>query len=396
MIYCAAAGLCSALGRDLRETATHLAAGRAPGMQLRDGWLQGGRRAMLGAVGGELPSTPVAWARHDSRNNRLLLLALEQVRAQVDADVLRFGPDRVAVVLGTSTSGLDESDRHYSRVQGAAGGEGPAAGPDGYHYEQQELGDPARFLASFLGLTGPAYTVSTACSSSARAIISGRRLIAAGLADAALVGGADTLSRMPINGFDSLELLSPERCQPFARDRRGINIGEGAALLLLTREPQPLALLGVGESSDAWHMSAPHPEGAGAVRAMRMALQDADVRAADVAYINLHGTATQANDQVEAQAVAQVFGEQVPCSSVKHLLGHTLGAAGACEATLCWLLLTQPLALPAQDFSHSPLDARLPPFGLLQAPGRLRRPLVMSNAFAFGGNNTSLILGAAA
>ncbi|WP_345797006.1 beta-ketoacyl-[acyl-carrier-protein] synthase family protein [Castellaniella sp. MT123] len=395
MIYCAAAGLCSALGHNLQETATNLAAGHAPGMWLRDGWLQDGRLAMLGGVEGDLPPMPDAWTRHDSRNNRLLLQALGQIHAEVEASVRRFGRARVAVVLGTSTSGLDESDRHYSRVVGAAGADEGGNGPDGYHYEQQELGDPSRFLSGHLGLIGPAYTVSTACSSSARAIISGYRLIAAGLADAALVGGADTLSRMPINGFDSLELLCTDLCQPFARDRRGINIGEGAALMLLTREPHAVAILGIGESSDAWHMSAPHPEGAGAVRAMRMALQGAGLPASEIAYINLHGTATQANDQVEAQAVAQVFGTRTPCSSVKPLMGHTLGAAGACEATLCWLLLTQPLALPAQDFSRSPLDDRLPSFGLLQAPGLLQRPFIMSNAFAFGGNNTSLILGAA-
>lgn len=388
MIYFSAVGLCSALGRDLHETAVNLTHGRAPGMRQREGWLLGGRSAMLGAVEGDLPEMPATWARHQSRNNRLLLLALEQIRDQVDAAASQFGRERIAVILGTSTSGLDESDRHYNSMMQPA-----SRGLASYHYEQQELGDPSRFLSGFLGLAGPAYTVSTACSSSARAIISGRRLIESGLADVAIVGGADTLSRMPVNGFDSLELLSAEPCRPFARDRRGINIGEGAALMLLTREPQAVALLGVGESSDAWHMSAPHPEGAGAIRAMQMALRDAGAQAADIGYINLHGTATQANDQVEAQAVAQVFGNQVPCSSVKPLMGHTLGAAGACEVALCWLLLTQQLPLPPQDFSQGPLDDRLPSFGLLRSPGRLARPLIMSNAFAFGGNNTSLILG---
>jgi 3-oxoacyl-[acyl-carrier-protein] synthase-1 len=395
MIYFSAVGMCSALGRDLDETADSLVSGRAPGMRVREGWLQGGRAALLGGVEGDLPEIPAEWSRHRSRNNRLLLLVLEQIRARVDAAIQQFGRDRVAVVLGTSTSGLDESDRHYQeQIQAEAGRRLPST--DGYWYEQQELGDPSRFLAAFLGLDGPAYTVSTACSSSARALISGRRLIASGLVDAAIVGGADTLSRMSINGFDSLELLSPGACMPFAQDRHGINIGEGAALILLTRDPDRVALLGVGESSDAWHMSSPHPEGAGAVRAMRMALQDAGLQPGDVGYVNLHGTATRANDQVEASAIKQVLGDQVPCSSVKHLMGHTLGAAGACEAAVSWLILTRGLELPPQDFSRSPLDPTLPDFGLLQAARTLDRPVIMSNAFAFGGNNTSLILGASA
>lgn len=388
MIYFAAVGLCSALGRDLPETATNLALGQAPGMRPRPHWLLGERHAMLGAVDGDLPEISAPWQCHDSRNNRLLRLALEQIHTPVLTAIEQFGPDRVAIVLGTSTSGLDESDQYYQQVLANT-----PTSSQSYDYAQQELGDPARFLSRYLGINGPAYTLSTACSSSARAIISGYRLIASGLVDAAIVGGADTLSRMPINGFDSLELLSETRCQPFAQGRNGINIGEGAALILLSRDPHPVALLGVGESSDAWHMSAPHPQGAGAIRAMQMALQHARLSTRDIAYINLHGTATQANDQVEAQAVADVFGDQVPCSSIKQLMGHTLGAAGACEAAICWLLLTQTLALPAQDFSQSPIDPLLPSFGLLTSPGQLRRPFIMSNAFAFGGNNTSLILG---
>ncbi len=389
MVYFSAVGLCSALGNGLQETAAHLAQGRSPGMRAREGWLRQGS-AMLGRVEGDLPEIPAAFARHHSRNNRLLLAALEQIRPQVDRAISQFGASRVAVVLGTSTSGLDESDRHFSRLFGQ---EPEQADEPAYHYDQQELGDPSRFLSDYLGLTGPAYTVSTACSSSSRAIISGRRLIASGMVDVAIVGGADTLSRMPVNGFASLELLSPTLCRPFSKQRSGITIGEGASLMLLTREPQPVALLGVGESSDAWHMSAPHPEGAGAIRAMAMALQDAGLNPQDIGYINLHGTATPANDNIEALAVHQLFGDRVACSSVKHLMGHTLGAAGACEVALSWLILTQALALPPQDFSLSAIDDSLPAFGLLLETAPLSKPVIMSNAFAFGGNNTSLILG---
>lgn len=290
------------------------------------------------------------------------------------------------MVLGTSTSGLDEGDIHVAATLNG----GTSAG---WQYPQQELGDPSRFLSHWLALDGPAFTLSTACSSSAVAIISGRRLIEADLADVAIVGGADTLSRMPVNGFHSLESLSVTRCQPFARDRCGITIGEGAALMLLTREPQPIALLGVGESSDAHHISAPHPQGEGAIRAITRALDDAGITAGAVGYINLHGTATPLNDRVESQVVQQLFGDTVPCSSTKHLTGHTLGAAGITEAAIGMLILQRHLPLPAQDFSLSPRDPALAECGIIATSQPLERPLILSNSFAFGGNNASILLG---
>lgn len=341
---------------------------------------------MLAGVDGPLPTIPDAFRDHRSRNNQLLLAALAQIQPQVDEAIARFGRDRVAVALGTSTSGLDEGDAHVNLT--LSGQESRD-----WRYPQQEPGDPSRFLSRWLALEGPAFTLSTACSSSARAIISGQRLIAAGLADAAIVGGADTLSRMPVNGFDSLESLSAARCLPFARDRRGITIGEGAALMLLTREPQPIALLGVGESSDAWHISAPHPEGAGAIRAIEQALRDAGLTPEQVGYINLHGTATPLNDAIEARVVNALFGDRVPCSSTKHLTGHTLGAAGITEAALSMLILQRNLPLPAQDFSQSPPDPALPPCGIIRQPQTLARPTILSTSFAFGGNNAAILLG---
>ena len=381
MIYISTFGMVNALGNNLAHIATQLQAGHAPGMQPRDGWLQDGKRCWLGEVQGALPLIPAALAAHNTRNNQLLLAALAQIRPVVDAAIAQYGRDRVAIVLGTSTSGVDEGDRQVDDAL------------SGYDYRMQELGDPSRFLAHFLALDGPAYTISTACSSSARAIISGQRLIDAGLADVALVGGADSLSRMPINGFASLDSLSERHCAPFSADRDGISIGEAAALLLLTREKQPLALLGCGESSDAWHMSAPHPEGVGAERAMLMALQQAGLLPQDVGYINLHGTATPLNDQVESAVIHRLFGDRVPCSSTKHLTGHTLGAAGATEAALAALILQQHLPLPPQDFSLAARDTSLPACGLITAPQPLARPVIASNSFAFGGNNTCLILG---
>lgn len=201
MIYLSAVGMVNALGNSADEIAANLIAGVAPGMRQRAGWLQGLPEAVLGGVEGELPPVPESFSAHRSRNNQLLLAALAQIWPAVDAAIARVGRDRVAVVLGTSTSGLDEGDEYVRRAQN--GERSPQ-----WQYPQQELGDPSRFLASWLALDGPAYTISTACSSSARAIISGRRLIDAGLVDVAIVGGADSLSRMPVNGFNSLESFS--------------------------------------------------------------------------------------------------------------------------------------------------------------------------------------------
>ena len=381
MIYISAFGMVNALGNTLEQIAAQLTSGHAPGMQPREGWLQQSKTCWLGEVPGELPPVPAVLAAHNTRNNQLLLAALAQIRPAVDAAIAHFGRERVAVVLGTSTSGVDEGDR---QVDG---------GLPGYDYQMQELGDPSRFLAHYLELDGPAYTISTACSSSARALISGQRLIEAGLVDVALVGGADSLSRMPINGFASLDSLSERQCAPFSAERDGISIGEAGALLLLTREPQPLALLGAGESSDAWHMSAPHPEGIGAEQAMKMALKQAELEPQDIGYINLHGTATPLNDQVESGVIHRLFGDSVPCSSTKHLTGHTLGAAGATEAALAALIVQQNLTLPTPDFRATSLDSTLPACGLLTSPQPLVRPIIASNSFAFGGNNTCLIVG---
>lgn len=381
MIFISAVGMINALGNNVPEVAANLTRGIAPGMRARAGWLQGNSDAVFGGVEAELPDIPDTFAEHRSRNNQLLLAALAQIQPQVDDAIARYGRERIAVVMGTSTSGLDEGDKHVSQQHPR------------WRYAQQELGDPSRFLSHWLALDGPAFTLSTACSSSARAIISGRRLIEAGLADVAIVGGADTLSRMPINGFNSLESLSASRCQPFGRDRSGITIGEAAGLMLLTREPQPIALLGVGESSDAWHMSAPHPEGEGAIRAIQQALKEAKLAPQGVGYINMHGTATPLNDKIESQVVNHIFGDTVPCSSTKHLTGHTLGAAGITEAGIAMLILQHNLPLPPQDFSQMPVDDTLPPCGLLHACAPLTRPVILSNSFAFGGNNTSILLG---
>ena len=386
MIYFSAVGLINALGSNVDEISRSLSSNRS-GLTKQHGWLLHGKSTWIGKASAPLPQIPAKLAQHNSRNNRLLLAALTQIQPQVDIAIQQYGRERIAVIMGTSTSGIHEGE--LAIAQQLESGELP----DHYAYQQQELGDPSQFLATYLQLNGPTYTLSTACSSSVRAIISGYRLIKAGLADAALVGGADSLCRMAINGFDSLESISYQRCMPFAQQRDGINIGESAGLILLSREPAKIALLGSGESSDAWHMSAPHPEGIGAERAMRMALEQANFEPEQVGYINLHGTATPLNDVAEAQAVNRVFGAATPCSSTKHLTGHTLGAAGVTEAALSWLILDRDLTLPIQDFSVSVKDPTIADINLLTAPQKLAKKAIISNSFAFGGNNACLLLG---
>ncbi|WP_421248701.1 beta-ketoacyl-[acyl-carrier-protein] synthase family protein [Aeromonas jandaei] len=382
-LYIHAYSLINALGRGKDEVSAALEAWRTRGASPLDGerWTQvDGRTSPVGRVRHPLPAVTIT--PYDSRNNRLLLAALADIEDEVNAAIARVGSQRLALVLGTSTSGIGEAEAAI-----AASERGETLPPQ-FDYVQQELGSPSLFLAAHLGLEGPAMTISTACSSSARAFITARRLLASGQADVALVGGADSLCGLTLNGFDSLESLSEQRCQPFAAGRDGINIGEGAALFLVSQEPAPLALLGDGESSDAWHISAPHPQGEGAERAMRMALTRAGLEAERIGYVNAHGTATRLNDEMESRALARLFPNKVPVSSTKVLTGHTLGAAGATEAALCCLLIERGLPLPPQGETADPA---LAPIALVQEQGPV--DIIMSNSFAFGGNNVSLIFG---
>jgi len=385
-------GLVCALGRGQAHVARALFAGASPGMRPQAGWVTG-RTLPVGAVPGLLPPMPPALAHHQSRNNQLLLDAALQIEDDLRAATQRYGAHRVGVVLGTSTSGIDEASQSIAAY--LRDGHFPAD----YHYEQQELNAAADFLVEWLQLCGPAYVISTACTSSARALMSARRLLDMGLCDAVICGGVDSLCTLTLNGFSALEAVSEQRCNPFSHNRNGINIGEAAVLFLMTREnlgsaAQPLALLGAGASSDAHHISAPEPTGRGAVEAMNKALGQARISAEQVSYLNLHGTATQHNDAMESLAVTQVFPAGVPCSSTKPLSGHTLGAAGALEAAFCYLSLVEN-ALPPHLWDAVP-DSQLPGLnwvlpGQRLAPSAQRR--LMSNSFAFGGNNVSLIIG---
>ncbi|AMO95032.1 beta-ketoacyl synthase, C-terminal domain protein [Collimonas fungivorans] len=350
-----------------------------------------GRELALGCVETLLPDLSTLPLGQRSRNNQLALAALAQIRPEVDAAIRRFGPERVAVVLGTSTSGIGQSEaafRHRLESQRF---------PADFDYAQQEMASPAATLASVLGVIGPAYVHSSACASSSKAMASAARLIKMGLCDAVLTGGVDSLCAFTVAGFGALESVSAARCNPFSANRNGINIGEGAALFLMSKVEAAVSLRGWGESSDGYHISAPDPSGAGARSAMEQAMARAGVAPAQVDYINLHGTATVQNDAMEGQVVGAMFADHVALSSTKPFTGHALGAAGAVEAGLCWLAMQDdnPLGRLPPHLWDGVGDPGLPQLNLAPVGARLGHPLrwALSNSFAFGGANASLLLG---
>ncbi|OED84841.1 beta-ketoacyl-[acyl-carrier-protein] synthase II [Vibrio breoganii] len=383
-IYIQDCGFHSAMG----STDSHIhqcLSGDVPSNMVANGHiLVGNRQTIVGQIADALPNIPAHLDRFDTRNNRLALSALHQIEEQILKATKAYGTDRVAVIIGTSTSGIADGEaaceyklQHHSY-------------PDTYHYNQQELGNVSQFIAEYFNITGPCYSISTACSSSGRVFITAKRLLQSGLVDAVIVGGVDTLCRLTLNGFDGLEALSSSICTPFGSNRDGINIGEASALMLLSRELSDIALLGVGDSSDAHHISAPHPEGDGAERAMRKALDDANLTVKDIGYINAHGTGTKLNDTMESKAIYRLFKDSVPVSSTKPLTGHTLGAASATEVAIAWHILKYNLALPEQHNKDTAEDIMI---SLVNNPQQLKSKIILSNSFAFGGNNTSIILG---
>lgn len=377
-----APGVVCSLGDDLPSVTAALREGRR-GLTTSNAYTPG-RHLPLGRVSVPLPAVEDWPAAHRSRNNQLLALALERLGSSLEAMLARHPRERIGVVLGSSTSGIGETEQALA----VAGRDGPL--PENFHYARQELGAPARFIAERLGLAGPVHVLSTACSSSARALASARRLLLAGECDAVIAGGADSLCRLTVNGFASLEAVSDAPCLPFSANRSGINLGEAAALFVVTREPGGIQLLGAGESSDAYHVSAPRPDGSGARAAMAAALDQAGCAPEAVDYLNLHGTGTGHNDAMEARAVGELFATPPACSSTKALTGHTLGAAGALEAAFCWLALQHGF-LP-RHVHDGVDDPELPRLPLVTEPGSGRPRVALSNAFAFGGNNVSLLL----
>jgi 3-oxoacyl-[acyl-carrier-protein] synthase-1 len=384
-------GIANALGRNRDTVYARMLAGDTSGMVVEHDWLVAQTPARVGRVAGELPKIPRQFAALNCRNNSLLLLAFEQIRPAVEQCLRHVPRGRIGVILGTSTSGILEGEQAVASLEAGRGL------PKKFHYAQQEIGMAAPFLAQYIGITGPAYTISTACTSSAKALISARNLLRSNICDAVIAGGVDSLCKLTINGFSALEATTPELTNPMSRNRNGINIGEAAALMLLTRQPSAIALLGAGETSDAYHISSPDPTGHGAAEAMRTALSDAAFNAKDIGYLNLHATATRKNDEMEALAVDRIFPEGIACSGSKPLTGHTLGAAGATEAALCWLAMQGEGQLPPHIWDGE-ADPQLPSLHLTGTGDRFRpgRRICMSNSFAFGGSNVSLIIGQSA
>jgi 3-oxoacyl-[acyl-carrier-protein] synthase-1 len=379
-LYLNDVGLLCAVGNSRSEILTRLLSGDRSGLIASDEF---GFPAIVGQVTAQLPE--IASPFYVCRNNQLLLAALSQIRPTVDSMIAKFGNHRVGVVLGTSTSGVRNTELALAK----------ASLPELFHYKQQQMGAGADFLASYLGLTAPAYTISTACSSSGKAFASARRLIKLDLCDAVIVGGADSLCSLTLHGFAALDSLSTGYCKPFGRHRNGINIGEAASLFVLSKEHGAVELLGIGARSDAYHFSAPDPEGSAVIVAMQHALNDAGKQADDINYLNLHGTATVLNDAMESNAVNALFGNQVAASSTKGMTGHTLGAAAALELGFCWLLLADnPHGALIPNINDDALDNELLPLNLVQKGTSLGRSLnvCQSNSFAFGGNNVSIVI----
>ncbi len=329
---------------------------------------------------------------HDCRNNQLALLGLQQdgFIESVQQAIATYGANRVGVFLGTSTAGILSTELAYRQRDSGTG-----ALPSSFHYAQtHNTFSVSGFVRDFFNLAGPAVVVSSACSSSAKVFGNASRMMQAGLIDAAIVGGVDSLCLTTLYGFNSLELLSDALCQPYDAHRKGISISEAAGFALLTREPNlssktRFKVTGIGESSDAHHMSSPHPEGAGALAAMQQALALAKRSAAQVDYVNLHGTATKSNDAAEGLAVSHLFGHQTACSSTKGHTGHALGAAGIIEAGIGLLAIEH--GVTPGGVNTTQVDPTLN-LNYLIANQASAPQVVLSNSFGFGGSNCSLVL----
>jgi 3-oxoacyl-[acyl-carrier-protein] synthase-1 len=381
-IYISEYGITSPLGFGLDETRKNLFSSNSPGMSRTDKYSPG-RDLFLGQVICELPELPNTPVKHQSRNNQLLLASFNQIEDRFSQLSSGIEKNRIAVIIGSSTSGIsDEEEAFPYAIQNNKF-------PISFDLAQRLFCSPANFLAERLGILGPTYGISTACTSSAKAIISGARLLKSGMVDLVIAGGVDTLCKFTIAGFTSIESISENRCNPLSLNRSGINIGEGSALFILSREPGLISIAGWGESSDGYHISAPDPDGGGGEIAIKSALSMAKKQCRDVAYINLHGTGTTHNDSMESRLIARM-GFECAVSSTKALTGHSLGAAGAIEAALSCLTLDSDGYLPPHVWDEVQ-DPALPQLNLSSRLPNSPK-VVMSNNFAFGGNNTSLIL----
>lgn len=333
----------------------------------------------LGRIKTELPE--IKDEKYNLRCNRILLYCVEQIKDKIDAAVTRYGNDRVGIVIGTTNSGVDEYELSGD-------------------IDHSQIGNPAGFLHKFLGLNGYYSGVSTACTSGIKAFSTAKKLLDNNVCDAVIAGAADALCKMPVFGFHSLEVLSDKPSIPFSKNRNGINIGEGAGVFLLEKEPDSkssVLLCAIGETSDAYHCATPDPEGVQAAKAIEKALSDSGLNAEDISYINLHGTGTISNDLMEANAVYKVFKNSVPVSSTKSQTGHCLGASAAVEAALCCAMLDDAVNRDGYLLPHKfdgEYDDKLPQLSLVKYGQKSDKiKYVMNNSFGFGGSNAVMILG---
>ncbi|MBL4659641.1 MAG: beta-ketoacyl-ACP synthase [Alcanivoracaceae bacterium] len=376
------------LGSDGNEIWNNIQNGDISGMTIDTKYLNGDP-TFIGKINQSLAKLDAKYSHFDYRANQLLYATFEQIKESYD-ELIRYVPaHRIGVILGTSTAGGDSLevaipffDKHKKW-------------PKTYLPHHQRMGSVSEFLAEYLGIYGPVMSVSTACSSSVKAMISAQRWINNDICDVVITGGVDVLCQVTVKGFNSLGALSNELCLPFSKNRKGINIGEAAALFILKKETAEINFLGGGESSDAYHISSPDPQGKGAITAMQRALINSGLKSCEVDYLNLHGTATMQNDAMESLAVNAVFDHGICCSSTKALTGHTLGAAGALEIGLSALSMTDINAkggyIPHIYDDH--YDLKLTQLNLMTTDNQLGRPTtIMSNSFAFGGSNASAIL----
>lgn len=341
-----------------------------------------------------LPEVNPSLQAFSTRNARIALATINHpadgLRNAVDRAIDRYGADRVGITLGTSTSGIYETENFYKYL------EEHGRAPISFDLVSQHLWvATARFLKFELGLEGPCYAISTACSSSSKALASAKRLITAGVCDAVLTGGIDSLCRMTMYGFKSLDIMSEQPCKPLDSTRNGISLGEGAGLLLVEKPDEAFSdcvhLLGCGESSDAHHMTAPHPEGKGAAIAMRAALAQAGIAERDIDYVNLHATGTVLNDSSEMRAMEQVFGTDTYCGGTKGLTGHTLGAAGGIETIITWLAIKHRFRPGTCNLEQ--VDPSFRCAVVRDSKTDIPVTYTMNNNFGFGGNNTAVVLG---
>ena len=382
-LYIQAFSLITCLEDDLKGILT----GDKKGMILRDD-LVFGRSLRFGTIRtGVLSQIPEGFP--NLACNRISLYCLNKLKNEIDELLDKYGKRRIGVIVGSSNAGIPETQVSAQAFVDMGNF------PDWFGVNILDMGLPSNFIAAYTGITGPAYTISTACTSSAKAFKAAYRLIEAGACDAVITGGIDPLATFACNGFYSLEALSEGYSNPFSKNRDGITIGEAGALFIVSREKSGFCVAGIGETSDAHHMTAPSPDGKYAAEAIRMALKEAGISPKDVSYINLHGTGTKHNDVAESHAVYDVLGSDVPCSSSKPLIGHTLGASGAVELAHCCLMLDERLN-PEKKIPPHPwdgeVDHEIAPIRISDGGSVLGLKYVISNSFAFGGSNVSMVL----